>query len=1332
MEKSSAIRLLTDTLQRPFDEAQFRQFARNLVKDLDESKAFQAQGNYIKDAYKRQVRQYKRIGQYVDPDGNTIDVLVVRLQQPTSLDRARTMQRNFVAQYLQDRNQKEAALVAYTADGSLDWRFSLVRLDYRLEQQADGSYKPKKEVTAARRSSFLVGQTEPNHTAQQQLLPLLLNDRQNPTLDELEAAFNIESVTQEFFEQYKNLFLQVRDEVETLLQTDPVIATEFTQKQIDPANFAKKLLGQIVFLYFLQKKGWLGVEPGQPWGSGAKDFLRRLFRRENVQYDNFFNDVLEPLFYQALAINRGREALYELPGCRQPCKIPFLNGGLFEPIAGYDWQTTNILIANATIQNILDTFDLYNFTVREDEPLDKEVAVDPEMLGKVFENLLEVKDRKSRGAFYTPREIVHYMCQESLINYLDTTIHQVPRGDLERLIRQGERAIENDAVVVQKGSETATYQFQVPELVRTHAAEIDQALANIKICDPAIGSGAFPVGMMQEIVKVRSVLTTYLPLTPNPSLSLTPNPSLSLTPSPSPQGEGSLPSPPAPLPRERGAGSPPSSWGEGGRGDEGDTVAGKLRQIPRALLERARELRLEQTPAEQLLWECLRDRKLNNFKFRRQHNIGRYIADFYCHEAKLVIELDGGIHQAQIERDRDRDAWMQSQNLRVLRLTNEQVLENLETVLQAILNALTPNLSPWGEGSLPSPPAPLPRERGAGSPPSSWGEGGRGDEGRSAYAFKRHAIQSSIYGVDIDPGAVDIAKLRLWLSLVVDEEDYESIKPLPNLDYKIVCGNSLLSVEKNLLNYQVFAELEQRKQEYFEETNPDRKAALRTTIQGLLQTITNQAEIFDFEVYFSEVFQKQGGFDVVIGNPPYVRQEQIKHLKDLLKPHYESFTGTADLYVFFYEKGLNLLRENGVLTYISSNKWFRAAYGKKLRQLITRETQLQQIIDFGDAPVFAAIAYPTIVITQKGKPSSPNPFSQPSSPNPFSLGEKGSKTDPVPLSLGRGARGEGHFRALNWQPGQPISQFETVVQSQSFTMPQQALTADGWQFADATALNLLEKLRKAGTPLGEYVNNRFYYGIKTGCNEAFVVDRATRDRLIAEHPSSAEVLKPFLRGRDVKRWTVDYQDLWLLFIPWHFPLHLDPTIEGASKKAEQAFKEQYPAIYKHLLGFKTELSNRNKAETGIRYEWYALQRCAATYWQEFERSKIFIPAIAQSVEYAADSSGYYGNDKTNICVTDEVEFLLGILNSKLMWWFIQQIAASKQGGFYEFKPMYVTQIPIPPASPADKTRIEALVQQCIDAQGKNVTAYEAEIDDIVARLYGLTEAERAIIAGREG
>ncbi|NET62705.1 MAG: hypothetical protein F6K47_43440, partial [Symploca sp. SIO2E6] len=177
--------------------------------------------------------------------------------------------------------------------------------------------------------------------------------------------------------------------------------------------------------------------------------------------------------------------------------------------------------------------------------------------------------------------------------------------------------------------------------------------------------------------------------------------------------------------------------------------------------------------------------------------------------------------------------------------------------------------------------------------------------------------------------------------------------------------------------------------------------------------------------------------------------------------------------------------------------------------------------------------------------------------------------------------------------------------------------------------------------------------------------------LIAEHPSSAEVLKPFLRGRDVKRWRVDYQDLWLIF----------------TRKGTQI--NNYPAIKRHLEQFRESLEKRlNVVRDGD--EWFQIPY-AISYWQEFDRSKILIPAIAQSVEYAADFSGYYGNDKTSICVTDEVEFLLGILNSKIMWWFIQQIAASKQGGFYEFKPMYVTQIPIISATDETKKAIETLV-----------------------------------------
>jgi hypothetical protein len=1008
------------------------------------------------------------------------------------------MQRNFLAQYLQDRGQKEAALVAYTTDDSLDWRFSLVRLDYRLEVQADGTYKPTKEVTAARRSSFLVGQTEPNHTAKKQLLPLL-QAHQNPTLDDLEAAFNIESVTKEFFEQYKALFLQVRDEVDTLIATDAVIAADFSAKHIDSAIFAKKLLGQIVFLYFLQKKGWLGVEPGQPWGQGPKDFLRKLLNQDTIRYSNFFNDVLEPLFYDALATYRGEDALYDLPGCPTPCKIPFLNGGLFEPMGGYDWQTTHVLIANKTIQQVLETFDRYNFTVREDEPLEKEVAVDPEMLGKVFENLLEVTDRKAKGAFYTPREIVHYMCQESLINYLDTTLNRqavellppptqqttlfasptpeqlpltqegycerVPRADLERLIREGERAIGHDAQVMQKGSETEAYQFRVPELVRTHAAEIDQALAEIKICDPAIGSGAFPVGMMQEIVKVRGILTTYL---------------AALTPSPSPQGEG----------------------------------------------------------------------------------------------------------------------------------------------------------------------------------------------GRTPYDFKRHAIQASIYGVDIDPGAVDIAKLRLWLSLVVDEEDYTRIKPLPNLDYKIVCGNSLLGVDPregvkiyqgNVLNNQQLEQLDRLMIDFFDETNSEQKAQLNREIKALIKILTGDENTFDFKIYFSEVFKHNGGFDIVIGNPPYVRQEKLgSEFKQSLKENFpEIYKGTADIYTYFYGKGVDLLKNDGSIAYITSNKWFRANYGVDLRKFMANRCHIQQIIDFGELPVFEAATFPVIFIAKVGKNNTnKTQFTSVKSLNP------------------------------------PYPDILSLVQQYAQELPPAAIQGSDWMLTNSGSADIFKKMDKVGTPLVTYANNQIYRGVVTGFNKAFVIDDKKRAELIAQDPKNAEIIKPLAVGDDVRKWHIRASGKWLLFIPWHFPLHGDSRIEGASEEAEKAFKDKYPAIYEHLSNYKGELSSRNKSETGIRYEWYALQRCAASYYQIFEKPKIIYPDIAKESRFAFDRKNHYVGNTIYFIAKDDL-FLLAILNSSIIWSYCKEtltvLGDAEKGGRLRFFRQFVEKIPIPPASLEDKARIETLV-----------------------------------------
>ncbi|MDI6784639.1 MAG: class I SAM-dependent DNA methyltransferase, partial [bacterium] len=414
MDKPFAIKIIRDTFEQPFDKGKYVYFIKNLLNQIDES-TFSYHGAYIPDAYKPYIKKYERIGKYTDTSGNKLDILIVNLIRETSLERARTMQRNFVAHYLKNRDGKDAALVAFHTDELEDWRFSLVKMEYRLAQTEKGDTKGEKEFNPARRYSFLVGKNEPNHTAQQQLVPLLIEDHHNPTLTQLESAFNIESVTKEFFTKYRLLFLDLKEYLDELCEKDKIVREEFIEKNVDTVNFAKKLLGQIVFLYFLQKKGWLGVPPAQNWGRGDRSFLRTLFNQCSGK--NFFNDCLEYLFYDALN-NPNRGGIDQTYYPRFKTKIPFLNGGLFDPIQNYNWEKTDIILPNDIFSNnertkegdtgsgILDIFDRYNFTVKEDEPLDREVAIDPEMLGKVFENLLEVKDRKSKGTYYTPREIV--------------------------------------------------------------------------------------------------------------------------------------------------------------------------------------------------------------------------------------------------------------------------------------------------------------------------------------------------------------------------------------------------------------------------------------------------------------------------------------------------------------------------------------------------------------------------------------------------------------------------------------------------------------------------------------------------------------------------------------------------------------------------------------------------------------------------------------------------------------------------------------------------------------------------------------------------------------
>ncbi|MBM3290640.1 MAG: class I SAM-dependent DNA methyltransferase, partial [Candidatus Hydrogenedentes bacterium] len=486
MTPQQARAAVADTFPKPFSRGKFLEFTRNLLNRFDETKAAQWNTTYVKAAFKSHVSRFERLGTYTAPDGEKLDVLIVRLADDSKLERARTALRNFVADHLKTRDEKDAALVAFVSPDERQWRFSYVKMEYAAVEKETGKIGVETRLTPARRFSYIVGEGESCHTAQSRFLSLLGETHHPPSLVQLEDAFGVEAVTKEFFNQYAALFDEINAALERLANRDKAIGGEFKRKNVSTVDFAKKLMGQIVFLYFLQKKGWLGVEKGRDWGTGPHDFLRRLARGEYGAYKNFFNDVLEPLFYDTLATDRGHEAWCKTFRCR----IPFLNGGLFEPSGDYDWRKIDILLPNKLFTNteatdagdagtgVLDVFDRYNFTVNEAEPLEKEVAIDPEMLGKVFENLIEENRRKGLGSYYTPREIVHYMCQESLINYLDAAVnedkHGVPRADIETFVHLGDQISHYEAVETR-------YAIKMPKSIEQHARLIDEKLADITV-----------------------------------------------------------------------------------------------------------------------------------------------------------------------------------------------------------------------------------------------------------------------------------------------------------------------------------------------------------------------------------------------------------------------------------------------------------------------------------------------------------------------------------------------------------------------------------------------------------------------------------------------------------------------------------------------------------------------------------------------------------------------------------------------------------------------------------------------------------------------------------
>lgn len=625
------------------------------------------------------------------------------------------------------------------------------------------------------------------------------------------------------------------------------------------------------------------------------------------------------------------------------------------------------------------------------------------------------------------------------------------------------------------------------------------------------------------------------------------------------------------------------------------------------------------------------------------------------------------------------------------------------------------------------------------------------------YGRKLYLIENGLYGVDIQPLAVQIAKLRFFITLIVDQpidpfRPNYGILPLPNLETKIVPANTLLGLKRGQLLLgsnevrRLENELKTVRHRYFTARRYQDKKALRKRDRALCKqlakalvdsgecTSSDANRLVEWNPYNTNThagffdpgwmfgLEGEGGkFDLVLGNPPYVRQEALKAitvrdsagrlrpLKDVLKEQYECFTGTADLYVYFFERSLQLLRPGGMLSFITSNKYFRAAYGEKLRAYLLHSTAPRAILDFGDTNIFTAVAYPCILVTEKIRE-----VEQGNLPNPKAFENE---TKFAYLA----AHADRDIPVLAWKPGPSKVEFPVIFDHEQFALNQKHLKPSGWRLESSTGLGLLERIRKSGTPLGEYCQGRFYYGIKTGYNEAFVVDRATRDRLIAEHPSSAEVLKPFLRGRDVKRWRCEFADQYLVKIESSENV-THPWSNFTAAKAKESFAKTFPAI--HAFFDDTERRQRLIKRYDQGKFFWELRSCA--YWKEFEVPKIVYPDIYEHQTFAFDNQGYYFGNTCYFIPTDECWFL-SFLNSPLIEWFYGSISNRIRGGYLRAFSQYVGQIPIPAATPEQKSLCEALSGALIElhkseaaglpGRGLIISYFEQWLNGLVYELF---------------
>lgn len=1172
------LEIFESVLTSPFNNDSFVGFVREFLNNVELIASTKYNKEYSNFSF--YVDGYYHIGNYISDDNDKIAIFSVCLNRGDTVERARSMQRNFVKPLIEKGGCAGALVAFFTKDDPDKWRLSFIRMDYEFSMG-----KVKEKLTPAKRYSYLVGKGEPCHTAKQRLYPIFMDDNTNPGIDELEEAFSVEKVTNEFFNLYKEKYIQLKE----YLESNEEFMNEATYRNFTSEQFAKKLMGQIVFLYFIQKKGWLGVEAipitmtekqyknaffargtksreivpkvyvqqpdgtyriafselqalsdedeeflagivkGKPWGSGPKDFMRKIFDGCVDAGKNYFDDYLEPLFYTGLNKKRGENGFYA-PLHR---RIPFLNGGLFEQLDNYEWENNNFAIPNELFSNktekgrdadgILDIFDRYNFTMNEDEPMEREVAIDPEMLGKVFENLLDVTDRKSKGAFYTPREIVHYMCQETLINHLVTKTG-IPEADIREFILYGDLMKDEDTTKdAREGNKDMFISANIYNSIAgvNRLKELDDILANVKVADLAVGSGAFPLGMLNEIVKARETLSAYMSI------------------------------------------------------------------------------------------------GMNAFQKK----------SFYAYD-------------------------------------------------------------------------------------------------RKPYDLKVNTIKNCIFACDIEPSAVDIAKLRLWLSIVIDDEITEDAgngdfdahsKPrqLPNLDCNIICGNSLIQqfkgiqliTESTLLNNEsedrqqslfqagvdsmISRLIELQDKLYFTKEHND-KEEIKSEIQHIyddiiLEQIKGNPELENsyyelqnetskpfilWQLYFPKVFRDNGGFDIIIGNPPYFNVQTLgakSEIVDYLKKDYkEIWMDKSD--ILFYFIYLGYLLSNDQVCFITSNAFLFSDKGKKLRNFIVEKMPIESIINFENYMVFDSASI-TSCITN------------------FRKGRDIRKAKAKTIS--------DNSLDLNAVLRNRDLEFEVEFERNDFfaLIPPEIKALD-------------KKIKENHVNLGDLL--KVGKGMETAANNVFLFDECP--------VFPKEYVRRRITGDMIERYHIGEPSQYLLYY------------EHISN-----YNELDLSVRQHLEKNREFLENRATVKNEGR-DWWKYSRPMHKEYYGFD--KIWCSYRSTKNRFALDTTkNYIGFTNTTVIFDTNPDisilYVLALVNSELLEYQHKNSAKQTGGGVYEYFPNTIERYPIPVISIEEQKPFIEIVEKIIEIKKNNANEstieLEQQIDELVYSLYNITEDEKKII-----